>query len=554
MPLTYLDSAMIEQPTELVRLSAQNFNADNGNINSLSTYNIFTNNLINNTELFGNLTVYGGITALSGIDVLNTLATVTSSLSVVNIGLGPALYVSQGPSVNGVATFQSSLGELVRINVPEPNIGQSTMVITKSLANRSLSATGTANFEDINAKTCTVTEQLNLTNLDALSGNISLLTNNRINSNIISTGEISANNLVMSNEGVSVFGNMIINGQIFALSGIENISSFITETSTLSVVNTGPGPAFTVKQSPDVGSIASFFGDSVEVLRVNNPSPAPLQPGIVVTGNVYADGGNSTTWNNVANLVLGGNLNGTNIANGAITTAKIVNLAVDNTKLADSSVSESKIASNAVTESKIASNAVIESKIGSNAVTESKIASNAVTESKIASNAVTESKIASNAIVNSKVASNAAIDGTKIVPNFGFQNINTYGNTTTFSITTSALYASGLVAETLSLPTIVDNTLTLDCSKGTVFAVSLNSNVLTTNVLTVPLAPRTLSFTLQISYPDDVVRSVVWPTNTKWANNVPPGLTCLTGKWDTFVFLTWDGGTNWFGFISGQNQ
>lgn len=97
-------------------------------------------------------------------------------------------------------------------------------------------------------------------------------------------------------------------------------------------------------------------------------------------------------------------------------------------KIASSAVTESKIISSAVTESKIASNAVTESKIASNAVTESKISNNAVTETKLADNSVTSAKIVAETIVNSDISSTAAINGTKISPNFGSQNIQTTGS------------------------------------------------------------------------------------------------------------------------------
>jgi hypothetical protein len=547
MALTYLNAAMIEQPTELPFLSARNLIADNisainsntdsASIFTLSTTNIYTNNLINDTELFGNLTIYGAITALSGgIDVINTLSTTATSLNINSIGLEPALRVSQTSNISGIATFLGNNQEVVRINNIEPNIGQAAIVISKIPSNRSLSAAGLAFLEEINTDTFTVNKQINLTNLDAVSANIGLITNNRINSNTINTQSLTANSFVMSENSVSIFDDIIVNGQIFALQGIENISSFISETSTLSVVNTGPGPAFTVKQSPEIGSIASFFGDNVEVLRINNPFPTPAQPGIVVIGNVYANGGDSTIWNNTANILAGGGLSEFYIGANAITTSKIASNAVDNTKLGDSSVTETKIATNTVTESKIASNAI--------------------TESKIASNAITESKIASSAIVNSKVASNAAIDGTKINPNFGSQNIVTTGNVGIGTTTPGAkLEINGSIAETKSTPAISSNTLTLDANSGTLFFVNLNADITSAiTVSNIPASPRVYSFTLQFTYPDNVARTVTWPSNTKWSSNTPPRLTCLIDKTDTFVFLTHDGGLNWYGFVSAQDQ
>ena len=104
-----------------------------------------------------------------------------------------------------------------------------------------------------------------------------------------------------------------------------------------------------------------------------------------------------------------GNVNvvvdGSYIADGAVTEAKIVSGAVTEAKIADGAVTEAKIASSAVTTMKIASGAVTEAKIADGAVTEAKIASSAVTTMKIASGAVTEAKIADGAVTAAKIAS-----------------------------------------------------------------------------------------------------------------------------------------------------
>jgi hypothetical protein len=113
----------------------------------------------------------------------------------------------------------------------------------------------------------------------------------------------------------------------------------------------------------------------------------------------------------------------------------------------------------------------------------------------------------------------------------------------------------GSITETIATPSIASNSLTLNALGATIFVVNLNSSI--TNPITVsnvPTGSRAYSFTLQFTYPDNVVRAVTWPSNTKWSSNTPPGLTCLTDKTDTFVFLTLNGGSVWYAFISAQNQ
>jgi len=68
---------------------------------------------INNsqTNYFNNdVIIYGGLSALSGTSFTNTVFTTTSALSVVNTGVGPALYVSQAAGSYDVASFYDGDG------------------------------------------------------------------------------------------------------------------------------------------------------------------------------------------------------------------------------------------------------------------------------------------------------------------------------------------------------------------------------------------------------------------------------------------------------------
>jgi hypothetical protein len=67
-----------------------------------------------------------------------------------------------------------------------------------------------------------------------------------------------------------------------------------------------------------------------------------------------------------------------------------------------------------------------------------------------------------------------------------------------------------------------------------------------------PASPKAYSFALQF-VADGTLRTIAWPSAVKWAGGTAPTMTSTSGKIDTFSFLTHDGGTTWFGFISGQN-
>jgi hypothetical protein len=60
--------------------------------------------------------------------------------------------------------------------------------------------------------------------------------------------------------------------------------------------------------------------------------------------------------------------------------------------------------------------------------------------------------------------------------------------------------------------------------------------------------PDTVAFTA-----DGTQRTVVWPGSVKWSGGAAPTLTATNGKIDVFTFLSLNGGTNWLGFIGGQN-
>ena len=140
------------------------------------------------------------------------------------------------------------------------------------------------------------------------------------------------------------------------------------------------------------------------------------------------------------------------------------------------------------------------------------------------------------------------------------------------SVTTSAqVYVTALVAdlvnassgsatgltvtgakETKTAPSISTNTLTLDCSTGNVFAVSLNANITTLSFTNVPSTGTAYGLTLALTA-DGTARTVTWGSAVKWPGGTAPTLTSTSGKVDTFVLYTHDGGTTWYAFTGGQN-
>lgn len=107
--------------------------------------------------------------------------------------------------------------------------------------------------------------------------------------------------------------------------------------------------------------------------------------------------------------------------------------------------------------------------------------------------------------------------------------------------------------ETKTAPSISAGTLTLVCSTGNVFAVSLNASITTLTFTNVPTTGTAYALTLSFTA-DGTARTVAWGAAVKWPGGTAPTLTSTNAKVDTFVLTTWDGGTTWYAFTAGQNS
>jgi hypothetical protein len=127
--------------------------------------------------------------------------------------------------------------------------------------------------------------------------------------------------------------------------------------------------------------------------------------------------------------------------------------------------------------------------------------------------------------------------------------IPTNASFTTTSVSGEALF--GLPVETKASPTISGGSLLLNLSAATYFTVAIN-NASTITFSNPPASPKVFSFTLQTTG-NGTAYTTNFPASVKWAGGLIPTITPTNGKIDIFTFVTHDGGTTWFGFISGQN-
>lgn len=108
-------------------------------------------------------------------------------------------------------------------------------------------------------------------------------------------------------------------------------------------------------------------------------------------------------------------------------------------------------------------------------------------------------------------------------------------------------FDNGTISESTALS---GTTVTINLQDGDNFTHTLSGN--TTYTFSNPAASGKVSgFTLKVIQ-DTTARTITWPTSVDWAAATAPTLSATSGAVDVFVFLTYDGGTTYYGFTAGQ--
>jgi adenine deaminase len=129
----------------------------------------------------------------------------------------------------------------------------------------------------------------------------------------------------------------------------------------------------------------------------------------------------------------------------------------------------------------------------------------------------------------------------------------TFSSNVSFSSTiTTKLISANSSTQTQASPAISSNILTLDLSAASVFSVNLNSNITTLTLNNLQASGNTTSFVLNLTA-DGTARTFAWPAAFRWPSATAPTVTSALNKTDVIVAFTYDNGTNWFAFTSGQN-
>ena len=131
-----------------------------------------------------------------------------------------------------------------------------------------------------------------------------------------------------------------------------------------------------------------------------------------------------------------------------------------------------------------------------------------------------------------------SIDGTAIGANSASTGVFT------------SLETTGAFTEDAEAITSSSNAATLDLSAATNFTHTLSENV-TYTFSNPATSGKASAFTLKVVQ-DSTARTITWPASVDWAGGTAPTISEGSGDVDYFVFITTDGGTNYYGFTAGQ--
>jgi hypothetical protein len=101
--------------------------------------------------------------------------------------------------------------------------------------------------------------------------------------------------------------------------------------------------------------------------------------------------------------------------------------------------------------------------------------------------------------------------------------------------------------------TTSSSSLSIDMSLGWNVALSLNNTITSFTVSNWPATGTLGKLSLDITNGGSNAINA-WPASTKWMAGIPPLITTGAGKLDTVVLTSFDGGTTFRGYVSGQDM
>ena len=137
-----------------------------------------------------------------------------------------------------------------------------------------------------------------------------------------------------------------------------------------------------------------------------------------------------------------------------------------------------------------------------------------------------------------------------------YNDITTLGTSEASKVVTAdangvVTFDNGIVEESTAI-TSSSNAATLDLHTGTNFTHTLTEDV-TYTFSNSGASGRASAFTLKVTQ-DSTARTITWPSSVDWRDATAPTLSTASGAVDVFVFITYDGGTTYYGFAAGQEM
>lgn len=146
------------------------------------------------------------------------------------------------------------------------------------------------------------------------------------------------------------------------------------------------------------------------------------------------------------------------------------------------------------------------------------------------------------------------LDGATVTTaEINYNDITTLGLTEASKVVTAdangvVSFDNGIIEESTALGTGAN--VTINLQDGTNFTHTLSEDVEYT--FSNPAASgRVSAFTLKVTQ-DSTTRAITWPASVDWNEATAPTITTTSGGVDVFVFITYDGGTTYYGFTAGQ--
>ena len=125
--------------------------------------------------------------------------------------------------------------------------------------------------------------------------------------------------------------------------------------------------------------------------------------------------------------------------------------------------------------------------------------------------------------------------------------LQTNGSTTALTLGTNqtATFEAATYGQVTAL---TGTTPSVDCTVGDAFTLSTSGNT-TFTFSSAPTSGLSFAFTLKITAGG--THTLTWPASVDWAGGTAPDAPA-SGETDMYVFMTTDGGTNWYGFLAGD--